>query len=75
MYELIAGEIELTMGQYSVHKATPRARIPHEHAAIIDAVRSGDPDAATERLSAHLSAARQRVLSRITKQSGSLPAE
>ncbi|MDX3105338.1 GntR family transcriptional regulator [Nonomuraea angiospora] len=66
MYELIVGEIELTMGRYSAHKATSRASIPEEHAAILEAIRSGDPDAAVERSRAHLVAARQRLLAHVS---------
>jgi DNA-binding GntR family transcriptional regulator len=66
MYELIVGEIELTMGRYSAHKATSRASIPEEHAAILAAIRSGDPDAAAERLRTHLGAARQRLLAHVS---------
>ncbi|MEU6716405.1 GntR family transcriptional regulator [Nonomuraea sp. NPDC046802] len=65
MYELVIGEIELTMGRYSAHRATSRASIPQEHAAILEAIRSGDADAAVERLRTHLAAARQRLLTHL----------
>jgi DNA-binding GntR family transcriptional regulator len=70
MYELIVGEIELTMGRYSAHRATSRASIPQEHAAILAAIRSGNPDAAVERLCAHLAAAQQRLLAHVSKDGG-----
>jgi DNA-binding GntR family transcriptional regulator len=67
MHELILGEVELTMGRYSAHRATSRASIPKEHAAILSAIRSADPDAAVKRLCAHLAAARQRLLARVAR--------
>lgn len=70
MHELILGEVELTMGRYSAHRATSRASIPQEHAAILAAIRCGDPDAAAERLSAHLAAARQRLLAHVSTDGG-----
>jgi DNA-binding GntR family transcriptional regulator len=68
MYELIVGEIELTMGRYSAHRAASRASIPREHAAILAAIRAGDPDAAVEGLRAHLTGARQRLLAHVSAE-------
>ncbi|WP_199521138.1 GntR family transcriptional regulator [Jiangella anatolica] len=62
MHELILGEVELTMGLFSAHKAASRESIPAEHAAILAAILAGDEDAAGARLSEHLHAARTRVL-------------
>ena len=68
MYELVVGEIELTMGRYSAYRAASRASTPREHAAILAAIRAGHPDAAVERLRTHLVGARQRLLTHISSE-------
>lgn len=62
LYDVIAGEIHLTMGQFAAHRHAAPSRIAEEHDAITAAVRSGDAEAATAALSAHLQGARDRVL-------------
>jgi len=65
MHELIMGEVELTMGQYLAHRATPPETIVAEHEEILAAISAGDTAAARDALSSHLSNARARLLARI----------
>ncbi len=62
MYELIAGEIHLTMGQYAAHRRTTPTTVVAEHDAILAAIEAGDDDAARTALAEHLTRARDRVL-------------
>jgi DNA-binding GntR family transcriptional regulator len=62
MYELIAGEIHLTMGKYAAHRRTAPSTVVAEHDAIIAAIEAGDQETARAALSAHLTRARDRVL-------------
>jgi DNA-binding GntR family transcriptional regulator len=65
MYEMISGEIHLTMGQHAAHQRTTPSNVVAEHAVIMDAVAAGDPTAACAALSAHLERARDRVLAQL----------
>jgi len=65
MYEVIAGEIHLTMGQYAAHRRTSPTTVVSEHDAIMDAIRAGDVDAARGALADHLGRARERVLAQL----------
>lgn len=62
MYEIISGEIHLTMGQHAAHRRTAPTTIVSEHDEIIEAIRAGDEQRARQSLSAHLHRARDRVL-------------
>jgi DNA-binding GntR family transcriptional regulator len=70
MYEMISGEIHLTMGQYSAHRRTTPTHVVSEHAAIMDAIRDGDVDAARTALTDHLARARDRVLAEVREEQG-----
>jgi DNA-binding GntR family transcriptional regulator len=65
MYELISGEIHLTMGQYSAHRRATPSSVVAEHDRIIDAVVAGDEDGARRALAEHLEHARDRVLAEV----------
>jgi DNA-binding GntR family transcriptional regulator len=65
MYEMISGEIHLTMGQYSAHRRTTPSEVVAEHEAIMSAIAAGDEEAAREALTEHLSRARERVLAEV----------
>ncbi|MET0694091.1 MAG: GntR family transcriptional regulator [Propionibacteriaceae bacterium] len=64
VYELISGEIHLTMGQFQAHRTAQPTTVAAEHATIIEAIKKGQPDVATQALELHLRAARDRVLAR-----------
>ncbi|WP_205710815.1 GntR family transcriptional regulator [Isoptericola sp. BMS4] len=70
MYEMISGEIHLTMGQYSAHRRTTPTHVVAEHAAIMDAIREGDQEAARTTLTDHLVRARDRVLAEVGGEPG-----
>jgi DNA-binding GntR family transcriptional regulator len=63
MHELILGEVHLTMGQYKAHRTADPSTVASEHAAILDAIRSGAVAAAADRLAYHLEQAQGRLLS------------
>jgi DNA-binding GntR family transcriptional regulator len=65
MYEMVSGEIHLTMGQYSAHRRTTPSEVVAEHEAIMSAIAAGDEEAAREALTEHLSRARERVLAEV----------
>ena len=71
MYEIISGEIHLTMGQYAAHRRTAPTAVVAEHDAIMDAIEAGDVHAATAALSDHLDRARRRVLDQFREDSPS----
>ena len=66
MYEIIAGEIHLTMGQFAAHRRTSPTTVVSEHDAIMDAIRAGDVEGAQVALAEHLSRAHERVRAQIT---------
>lgn len=66
MYEIIAGEIHLTMGQFAAHRRTSPTTVVGEHEAIMDAIRSGDVGGAQAALAEHLARAHERVRAQIT---------
>lgn len=66
MYEIIAGEIHLTMGQFAAHRRTSPTTVVSEHDAIMDAIRTGDVEGAQVALAEHLSRAHERVRAQIT---------
>jgi len=65
MYEMISGEIHLTMGKYAAHRSAEPTAIEAEHAAIIAAIEQGDVPAATQALEDHLSRAKSRILAQL----------
>lgn len=62
-HDLILGELQMTMGLQSAHKATSAGTIAAEHAGIIEAIEIGDSDLARRRMQMHLDGARLRILS------------
>ncbi|MFI6344386.1 GntR family transcriptional regulator [Streptomyces sp. NPDC050560] len=62
MHQIILGEVHLSMGQYQAHRTTAPEKVAAEHAAVLDAIRAGDPGAAEDRLGEHLDHARERLL-------------
>ncbi|GHJ36600.1 GntR family transcriptional regulator [Streptomyces sp. TS71-3] len=62
MHQIILGEVHLTMGQYQAHRTTAPETVAQKHAAILDAIRTGDSAAAQARLTEHLDHARERLL-------------
>ncbi|QOR69413.1 GntR family transcriptional regulator [Ruania alkalisoli] len=65
MYEMISGEIHLTMGQYAAHRRTTPTTVVGEHEEIMAAISAGDEDRARSALIAHLAHARDRVLAQV----------
>ncbi|WP_123305114.1 GntR family transcriptional regulator [Bogoriella caseilytica] len=65
MYEMISGEIHLTMGQYAAHRRTTPTTVVAEHDTIMAAILDGDEPAACEALAEHLDRARDRVLAQV----------
>ncbi|MBR7741687.1 GntR family transcriptional regulator [Phycicoccus sp. BSK3Z-2] len=60
MHALITGEILLTIGSHG-HQKARISKVAAEHAAILEALRSRDPETASRLLRAHLDAAHERV--------------
>jgi DNA-binding GntR family transcriptional regulator len=67
MHELIMGEVHLTMGQFQAHRTTDPRTVAAEHDAILAAIDAGDQDAAAGHLAAHLRAAQDRLVARLTR--------
>lgn len=65
MYEMISGEIHLTMGQYAAHRRTTPSTVVAEHEAIMAAIQEGDAARAQQTLADHLLSARDRVLAQV----------
>jgi|SRR5690625_653885 len=65
MYEMISGEIHLTMGQYAAHRRTTPSTVVAEHEAIMAAIRDGEVAHAQRALGDHLLRARDRVLAQL----------
>lgn len=70
MYEMISGEIHLTMGQYAAHRRTSPMSVNDEHDAIMAAIRNGDAQGAASALADHLAHARDRVVARAEEIAG-----
>jgi DNA-binding GntR family transcriptional regulator len=68
MHELIMGEVHLTMGQFQAHRTTDPRTVAAEHGAILAAIDAGDQDAAAAHLAAHLRAAQDRLVARLTRE-------
>lgn len=65
MYEMISGEIQLTIGQYQAHRRTTLSTVTAEHQEVIDAIAGGDVEVACRALAQHISLARDRVLAEL----------
>lgn len=62
MYEMISGEIHLTMGKFSAHRRTTPTHVVAEHDQIIEAILAGREADARQALVEHLENARLRIL-------------
>ncbi|WP_379611443.1 GntR family transcriptional regulator [Pseudonocardia nematodicida] len=69
MYEMISGEIHLTMGQYSAHRRTSPSTVMAEHQAVLDAITAGDEKAACAALTEHIRLAKERIVAEL-RESG-----
>ncbi|MFD1718435.1 GntR family transcriptional regulator [Georgenia deserti] len=65
MYEMISGEIHLTIGQYRAHRRTSISTVVGEHQAVMDAIAAGNEAGACEALVSHIALARDRVLAEL----------
>ena len=65
MHELIMGEVHLTMGQFQAHRTTDPRTVATEHDAILEAIAAGDAAVAADRITTHLQAARDRLVTRL----------
>lgn len=65
MYEMISGEIHLTIGQYRAHSRTSLHTVVAEHQAVIDAITSGNQGAACAALATHIDLAKKRVIAEL----------
>ncbi len=63
-YELIMGEVHLSMGQYRAHQSARPTTIVQEHNDILEAIAAGDADTAQRHMALHLRNAKERLLSR-----------
>lgn len=72
MYEMISGEIQLTIGQYRAHRRTTLSTVTAEHQVVIDAIATGDVEVATEALAQHIRLARDRVLAELHSEGSPL---
>lgn len=68
MYEMISGEIQLTIGQYRAHRRTTIPTVVSEHQAVIDAIAAGDVETACRSLVDHITFARDRVLAELAER-------
>ncbi|WP_191089820.1 GntR family transcriptional regulator [Nesterenkonia ebinurensis] len=62
MYQMITGEIHLTIGQYRAHRRTSIPTVAAEHQAVIDAILTGDSQQAASTLRDHINLAKARIL-------------
>lgn len=62
VYEMISGEVHLTMGQFKAHRRTTPSTVAAEHALILAAIEAGDRAGAQQQMAHHLQQARDRVL-------------
>ncbi|WP_233493687.1 GntR family transcriptional regulator [Desertihabitans brevis] len=65
MYEMISGEIHLTMGQFAAHRRTTPSTVVAEHVAVMTAIGAGDVDGAKAAIADHLARSRERVLAQL----------
>ena len=72
MHETVMGESQLCIVQVRNHVGLDLAELTATHAAILDAIRSGDPDAAERALHADLNGCRETLLSDIAQRETSL---
>jgi hypothetical protein len=61
------GEVSLTMGQLQAHCTTDPRTVATEHGATLTVIEACDATAAADHLSAHLGAALDRLVARLTR--------
>lgn len=71
MYEMISGEIQLTIGQYRAHRRTTISTVTTEHQDVIDAIAAGEVETACTALGQHIRLARDRVLEELHSEDAS----
>ncbi len=69
MHALLMGEIELCIGQVQAAHLLSAAEVSAQHQGILDAITSGNPDAAAELTRAHIVGARDRLLAHVDGKS------
>ncbi|WP_154792672.1 GntR family transcriptional regulator [Occultella kanbiaonis] len=74
VYEMVSGEVHLTMGQFKAHRRTTPSTVAAEHALILKAIEDGDRAAAREQMAHHLQQARDRVLAQVVASREEAPA-
>lgn len=67
MHSLLMGEIELCIGQLQAAQLLTTDEVAHQHQVILDAITSGDPDAAASLVRTHIAGARDRLLTHFDK--------
>lgn len=72
MHETVMGESQLCIAQVRSHVGLDLAELTSTHAAILDAIRAGDPDAAEQALRNDLHGCRETLLSDIAEREASL---
>jgi DNA-binding GntR family transcriptional regulator len=72
MHESVMGESQLCIVQVRNHVGLDLAELTATHAAILDAIRAGDPDAAERALHNDLNGCRETLLSDIARREASL---
>jgi len=65
MHELIMGEVELCIGQVQAAQLLSAPEVARQHQAILDAITSGNSDAAAELTRTHICGARDRLLAHV----------
>jgi DNA-binding GntR family transcriptional regulator len=68
MHETIMGEAQLCIAQVQANVITDLAVVANEHAAILDGIAAGDPDAAIRALQTDLHGAREYLLADLSNQ-------
>ena len=65
MHELIMGEVELCIGQVQAAQLLSATDVARQHQAILDAITSGNTDAAADLTRIHIVGARDRLLNHV----------
>ncbi|MFM9878681.1 MAG: GntR family transcriptional regulator [Rhodoglobus sp.] len=68
MHQLLMGEIELCIGQVQAAHLLSAAQVARQHQGILDAITSGDADAAARLTREHIAGARDRLLTQFAKE-------
>jgi DNA-binding GntR family transcriptional regulator len=74
MHETVMGESELCIVQVRDHEGLDLTALTAAHAAILDAIRAGDPDAAERALHNDLNGCRETLLSDVARREAALSA-